>query len=81
MIHAYNELYLNTVMHNLGELFDKIEPNTHWWVRLFSFYLYLRKNIEKSVIIVHMSMNFLNLYTKYINVYFYYAYVVKCGII
>lgn len=22
MIHAYNELYLNTVMHNLGELFD-----------------------------------------------------------
>ena len=57
MIHAYNELYLNTVMHNLGELFDKIEPNTHWWVRLFSFYLYLRKNIEKSVIIVAIKIS------------------------
>ena len=28
-----------------------------------------------------MSMNFLNLYTKYINVYFYYAYVIKYGTI
>lgn len=39
MIHAYNELYLNTVMHNLGELFDKIEPHTHLFVSKALFFL------------------------------------------